>query len=366
MILRYLKIILVLTSILLTSSFTQASNKLKSEEDSISILLIGNSMLGWHFLADKLDSLIKHENKNCYVDHRVRGGWSLEDHLNDDYTKQKIRSRNWNYVLLQGGTMELSKHKWHDHVIPYILELQKIIEDNNPDTETLFMLPIAYEDGLTWVEGETDDYRAMQKNLYDATIKLGYERGISIVPVGWAWFKSLNLFDKNVKLDLWEPDFVHPTNQGTYLICCTLHSFLFQDKLDSVEYFEDVDEDVAYYLQNISSDVVIDNLDLWINLEPTIVIGTEHFQSNDFQLSQNYPNPFSKSTSINFTLNKPGYVKIQVFNSLGQLNSIPINRFYATGDYIVNISLNNSEPGIYFYQMQIDNYTTTRKMVYRK
>jgi len=38
----------------------------------------------------------------------------------------------------------------------------------------------------------------------------------------------------------------------------------------------------------------------------------------DFLLSQNYPNPFNPSTTIEFTLSKPGDISLDVYNIFGQ------------------------------------------------
>jgi hypothetical protein len=46
----------------------------------------------------------------------------------------------------------------------------------------------------------------------------------------------------------------------------------------------------------------------------------------DFALYQNYPNPFSSSTSISFRIPKPGHVQLNIVNSVGQRVRVPVER----------------------------------------
>ncbi|HPN38321.1 MAG TPA: T9SS type A sorting domain-containing protein [Melioribacteraceae bacterium] len=87
-------------------------------------------------------------------------------------------------------------------------------------------------------------------------------------------------------------------------------------------------------------------------------------QPEMFKLSQNYPNPFNPETSIEFYIPKEGKVKIEVFNSIGELVYELTNKNYTEGNYKLNFNAKNISSGVYYYQMTYNNkYSKTNKMV---
>ena len=82
-----------------------------------------------------------------------------------------------------------------------------------------------------------------------------------------------------------------------------------------------------------------------------------------FALSQNYPNPFNPTTTIQFALPASGYVKLEVFNLLGQRIETLVDGFKEAGTYTLNFDASNLPTGIYFYRLQAGSFTQTRKML---
>jgi len=90
-----------------------------------------------------------------------------------------------------------------------------------------------------------------------------------------------------------------------------------------------------------------------------------------FSLSQNYPNPFNPTTTIEFSLPTAGVTKIEVYNILGELVSIPFEGMAAAGQNSIvwdgtNSHGENVSSGIYFYRLTADEYTDTKKMTLLK
>ena len=83
---------------------------------------------------------------------------------------------------------------------------------------------------------------------------------------------------------------------------------------------------------------------------------------SNFSLKQNYPNPFNPTTRIKFDLAKSTNVKLTVFNSLGQkvLNIFEGNR--PAGSYEASFDGSTLSSGTYFYRLETDFYTETKKM----
>jgi hypothetical protein len=88
---------------------------------------------------------------------------------------------------------------------------------------------------------------------------------------------------------------------------------------------------------------------------------------NTFRLEQNYPNPFNPSTSITFTLDKPGTVTLKVYNVTGQLvQTVLLGVEMQPGEHTVNVEMANQPSGVFFYTLQSGDRMLARKMTLLK
>lgn len=85
-----------------------------------------------------------------------------------------------------------------------------------------------------------------------------------------------------------------------------------------------------------------------------------------YSLSQNYPNPFNPETTINFTLADPGIVKLTIYNTLGQQVETLVNGQLSAGNHNVQFDGANLASGIYFYKLETNEFTSTKKMILMK
>ncbi|KUO59766.1 hypothetical protein APF79_08560 [bacterium BRH_c32] len=91
----------------------------------------------------------------------------------------------------------------------------------------------------------------------------------------------------------------------------------------------------------------------------------------EYRLDQNYPNPFNPSTSIEYYIPKAGIVKLEIYNSLGQLVNVLVEDNQNKGKYRVTWngkdSYGNSlSSGVYFYRLKTNEYSYTNKMLLLK
>jgi hypothetical protein len=84
---------------------------------------------------------------------------------------------------------------------------------------------------------------------------------------------------------------------------------------------------------------------------------------NTFELKQNYPNPFNPSTQISFSLAKDGFVKLVVYNLLGQEVKTLINRNMEAGSYSMSFDAYDLQSGIYIYKLTSAGSSLTKKMM---
>ncbi|MEI6695491.1 MAG: aryl-sulfate sulfotransferase [Bacteroidota bacterium] len=90
-------------------------------------------------------------------------------------------------------------------------------------------------------------------------------------------------------------------------------------------------------------------------------------QSPDL-LNQNYPNPFSNSTTIEFEIFDSKYVNLDIYDFSGNKVKSLINRNYSKGKYTVNWNAYNEAGnrvanGMYFYILKGDNQQISKKMI---
>ncbi len=91
----------------------------------------------------------------------------------------------------------------------------------------------------------------------------------------------------------------------------------------------------------------------------------------DYILGQNYPNPFNPSTTIDFTLPVRSHVTIDVLNILGQKVTNLLDEVRPAGTHSVTWNGRDGgnqtvAAGIYFYRLQVDDRSLTKKMLLLK
>ncbi|MCX7877733.1 MAG: T9SS type A sorting domain-containing protein, partial [Ignavibacteria bacterium] len=82
-----------------------------------------------------------------------------------------------------------------------------------------------------------------------------------------------------------------------------------------------------------------------------------------YELKQNYPNPFNPSTTIKFSIPKGENVKLTVFDMLGQEVKVLVNEFRSAGVYEINFDASLFSSGVYFYKIETEGFTDTKKML---
>ncbi len=81
-----------------------------------------------------------------------------------------------------------------------------------------------------------------------------------------------------------------------------------------------------------------------------------------FYLEQNYPNPFNPSTTISFQIKNASYVKLNVFNMLGEKVAEPVNANLNSGRYDVVFNAEDLPSGMYFYKLSTETGSITKVM----
>jgi hypothetical protein len=95
----------------------------------------------------------------------------------------------------------------------------------------------------------------------------------------------------------------------------------------------------------------------------TSIQQTNNQTPDDYKLSQNYPNPFNPTTNIDFSIVEKGYVSLKVFDVTGRLIANLVDNNLSPGSYTYGFDASSFNSGVYFYQLQTENFIETKKMM---
>ncbi len=82
-----------------------------------------------------------------------------------------------------------------------------------------------------------------------------------------------------------------------------------------------------------------------------------------YELSQNYPNPFNPATTINYQLPQTGFVTLKIYDILGSQVATLVNEQKNQGKYSVNFNASRLASGVYIYQLRVNDYISSKKML---
>jgi len=82
-----------------------------------------------------------------------------------------------------------------------------------------------------------------------------------------------------------------------------------------------------------------------------------------YSLEQNYPNPFNPSTKIKYSIPDDGFVKLSVYNLLGEEVTTLINTLQKAGRYEVVLDASGFASGVYLYRLETQNFSSIKKML---
>jgi endoglucanase len=108
-----------------------------------------------------------------------------------------------------------------------------------------------------------------------------------------------------------------------------------------------------------------------IMIEATADEVVERTAPTQFELFDNYPNPFNPTTLISYQLPENSKVTLKVYDVLGREVSTLVNEKQSTGLYKVKFDGANLASGVYFYRVNVSgsdgrNFSSTNKMILLK
>jgi len=125
------------------------------------------------------------------------------------------------------------------------------------------------------------------------------------------------------------------------------HSYKFADRdLAAATYY--------YRLKQIDTDGTVTFSDI-VRADLATVV-------REYALQQNYPNPFNPTTTIAFSLKEDGFVKLRLFNMLGQQVVELVNGQLKAGPHTAILDARNLSSGTYLYILEVNGFRGQKRL----
>lgn len=247
---------------MLISSFVIAQ-----ETQTKSVLFLGNSYTYYNGGVDQvLKQIATSKGDIVEVLSNSPGGHTFENHCTNLTSLDYIKSREWDYVVLQEQSQRPSFPPAQVALesYPYAAILCDSIRSNSICTTPVFF--------MTWGKENGDagncvfypplcTYEGMQWRLRQSYVEMAELNNGIVSPVGMVW-KSIR--DNFPEIELYQTDESHPSNNGTYLAACTFYATLFNKSPEGADFPTTVNAATAAILQTAAWAVVNDSLDTWL------------------------------------------------------------------------------------------------------
>jgi hypothetical protein len=100
----------------------------------------------------------------------------------------------------------------------------------------------------------------------------------------------------------------------------------------------------------------------YYELSNEVIIGTP----SKYVLTQNFPNPFNPSTSISYEIPATNFVSLKIYDMMGKEVANLVNGTQEAGFYTVKFDASKLASGVYFYKLQANDFTATKKLMLMK
>lgn len=219
---------------------------------------------------------------------------------------EKIKSKKWDYVVIQGFSRELAHEPAYldTSFVPYFNRIIDSVYTNNPCTNVLLYMTWGYKNGIQ-DNPELDTYQKMSDKIAQGYQYISDLYSLPIVPVGQVWE---TIHKNHEEIELYVEDNQHPALNGSYLIACSFYAAIFKSSPEDA-FISKVDPKVAQIIQKGAYNYINDNLDRYNLKQNTLEVKYERTSKGQYlaNCKSHYPNAqcvhwdFGDSTSSDLT-----------------------------------------------------------------
>lgn len=234
-----------------------------------------------------------------------------------------------------------------------VVDYSVVIEGNSVYSITLLDLD---SDGINELYAGLVDGRIIRFDMINMSYSVFYDAGYSISNIAFANIDSepgLELIINGEKLTI-----IDLSNFEEKFVSNSYYSPLsFNDLV-----VNDIDNDglMDIFITNYFGIFAYEAEEQYLK---TASIDESDLLEPDIHLYQNYPNPFNPTSKISYSISQPSIVSIIIYDILGKKVATLVNEEKKAGYYTKEFSAPNLSSGIYFYQLRVNNFIETKKMI---
>lgn len=199
--------------------------------EPLSILFIGNSYTHMNNMPGIFEKIAIKAGKQVHVEKNTQSGASFRVHAGREDMYVAIKSRKWDYVILQGYSREFTHRPEYldTATMPFLTQITDSIYKNNPCTNVMFYMTWGYETGFI-EDPDVDTFDKMADSIARGYQYVAEIFNVPIVPVGKVW----KLVKGKSAIDLYAPDRAHPSINGSFLIASTFFEAIFNQSSEKI------------------------------------------------------------------------------------------------------------------------------------
>lgn len=221
------------------------------------VLFIGNSYTHMNNMPKIFEKIARTKGKDVYADSIAVSGSSLMAHAGRASTYKKLKSKKWDYLVIQGFSLELAQHPdtIRKNTIPYIQQILDSLYKTSPCANVYFYMTWGYRYGWAEVE-ELNTNEKMQQHVKEGYIQLQQHFNYPIVPVGLTWAQ---IKQEHPDVNLYYIDDHHPNVTGSFVIASCFYTAFFKESSAGATPPKGVDSVWVKPLASLASHFVLSN-----------------------------------------------------------------------------------------------------------
>lgn len=307
-----------------------------------SVLFLGNSYTAVNNLPALTADLAISVGDTLIYDSNTPGGYTLQAHSTNTTSLDKIRIKQWDFVVLQEQSQRpaMRIEQVTRNVFPYAQLLDSINLASNPCGETMFYMTWGRKNGdasncENWPPVCT--YSGMDSLLHLRYMMMANSNLAVTSPVGAVWHYIRDHFPE---IELYSQDESHPSAAGSYAAACSFYTAIFHKDPTLILNNSSLTPENAATIRQATKTVVYDSLLKW-NIGKYDLTSTFTFEQISGYTYQFY------NQSENHTK--------QIWNFGADLDTTanPIYTFSESGNYDVELTTLN----------ECDSLTSTQQVI---
>lgn len=234
-------------------------------QDTVTALFLGNSYTHRNSMPTLVDAFAKSTGDRMLYKDNTPGGFTLSDHLSNTTTTDLIKSKKWDFVVLQEQSQlpsfpDADVQNW---VYPAAKGLTGLIKANDSCTDVVFYRTWGRKNGDSkncpfWPPVCT--YEGMDSLLALRYQTMADNNGGLVSPVGEVWQKMRTHYPS---VELYKADESHPSEIGSYAAACCFYTLFFRKDPTLNSYKYSLNDSTANRIKRFTKQVVFNHFDRW-------------------------------------------------------------------------------------------------------